>query len=297
MSALSSLGRWLKDPPPAYAFELSEAGVAAAQTGRAPRIWFTPLERDVISISPVRDNVLRPEALATQVRALVPADGRRKRRAALILPDYAARVTVLDFDDFPSDLKEQASLIRFRMKRSVPFDVDSAALSFYGQRDGRNGKRVEAVVCIAPLEVVAPYESPFRQAGFQVGWVTVSALAALELVSVEGLKVLVKRTGRFLTISVQSAGVLKLMRSIELTDSTREEIAGHLHPTVAYIEDQLSARPDALLLCGFETGAESLRAWLETELGVRVGLLASPYGQPAEYNAGLLGFLESIKER
>jgi type IV pilus assembly protein PilM len=151
MSLLTSLTGLLKDPPPAYAFELSEAGIAAAEIGRPPRISFTPLEKDTISVSPLRDNVLRPETLLSQVRAVARGDGTRKRRrAALILPDYAVRVTVLDFDDFPSDAREQASLIRFRLKRTVPFDVDAAAMSYQVQPGRAKQKKLDVVVAIAP---------------------------------------------------------------------------------------------------------------------------------------------------
>jgi type IV pilus assembly protein PilM len=297
MPRLTSIGSLLKDPPPVWAFELSEAGVAAAQVGRTPKIAFAPIEKDVISVSPLRDNVLRLEALLAQVRAVAPGDGgRKRRRAALILPDYAVRVTVLDFDDFPADLKEQASLVRFRMKRSVPFDVDSAALSFHPQRDGGDGKRVDVAVAIAPREIVARYETPFRMAGFHVGWVTTSTLAAVELVAPAGLKVLAKRAGRILSLAVLAGGTLKLIRSIELTDFSAGEIAGHLHPTLAYVEDQLAAIPDVVLLCGFGEDSEAARSWLESELQIRVAALGAPQGEPGEYSAGLSGYLESLKE-
>ena len=294
---MTPMGRLLKDPPPAWAFELSEAGIAAVELGRTPKLSSAALANDVLSVSPLHDNVLRPEALLAQVRALAPGDGgRKRRRAALILPDYAVRVTVLDFDNFPPDPKEQASLVRFRMKRSVPFDVDSAALSFHAQRDGTNGKHVDVAVAIAPLDIVARYEAPFRIAGFHIGWVTTSTLAALDLVPPTGLKLLVKRTGRFLSLAVTAGGVLKLIRSIELTDFTSEEVAGHLHPTLAYIEDQLSGIPEALLVCGFGPDAEKARSWLQSEHQIRVAPLMSPLAEPGEFNAGLLGYVESLKE-
>ena len=88
------------------------------------------------------DNVLKADALGGQ-----SAGSRGSHRAAanaggavLILPDFCARVAVLEFDSFPTDPKEQLSLVRFRMKRSVPFDVESAAVSFHptdGEGQGR----------------------------------------------------------------------------------------------------------------------------------------------------------------
>lgn len=297
MSVLTSLAGLLKDPPPLYAFEVSEAGIAAAEMARPPRVSFAALEPDVIALSPLRDNVTRPEAVLAQVRALAPGNGSRKRRrAALILPDYAVRVSVVDFDSFPSDPREQASLVRFRLKRSVPFDVESAAVSFRAQRSASDGKRVDVAVAVAPLEIVARYEAPFRLAGFHIGWVTTSTLAALELVPATGLKVLAKLTGRILSLAVLDSGVLKLVRAIQLTEVNLEEMLGHMHPTFAYVEDQLAASPDTLLVCGFGAATEGARSWLQSALRVKTEALASHWGQPGEFNAGLLGYLESLKE-
>ena len=69
-----------------------------------------------------------------------------------------------------------------------------------------------------------------------------------------------------------------------------------MFPTLAYVEDQLSARPDALLLCGFGSAGEEFRLWLATELNIPTALLTSRLGEPGEFNAGLLGYLESCKE-
>jgi type IV pilus assembly protein PilM len=281
----------LKDTPPVCAFEVSPAGIAAAEISKPPRISFAALAPDVISVSPLHDNVVRPDILLQQVRGLVPGDGSHKRRrAALILPDYAVRVTVLDFDSFPSDARQQNSLIRFRLKRS------SAALGFFPQPRRGGGKQLDVAVAVAPMEIVARYEAPFRLAGFHTGWVTTSALAALELVPATGLQVLAKRTGRVLSLAVSDRGVLKLMRSIELADFSGEEVVDHLFPTLAYVEDQLAARPDALLLCGFGSAGEEFRLWLATELNIPTALLTSRLGEPGEFNAGLLGYLESCKE-
>jgi type IV pilus assembly protein PilM len=191
-----------RDPPPAFAFELSEAGVAMARTAKDPEFDFRPLDAGIISVSPSRDNILEPEKLATLVRGMVPPNGGRKRRdAALILPDSSVRVSVLDFDSFPTDAKEQLSLVRFRIKKGVPYDVESAILSYHPQAAGGNGK-FDVVVAIAPAEIVARYEAPFRSASIEPGFVTTSALAALELVNEKGTVVVAKLSGRMLTIMV-----------------------------------------------------------------------------------------------
>ncbi len=158
-----NLASLFRDPPPAYAFEVSEAGIASADLAKAPQTEFHPLTPGTVSVSPLRDNILMPDELAAAVRGLAPVNGNRRRKdIALILPDYCARIAVLDFDSFPADAKEQISLVRFRMKKSVPFDVESAAVGYWTQT---SGGKVDVVAAVAPFEIIARYEAPFRAAG------------------------------------------------------------------------------------------------------------------------------------
>ncbi|MCP5111746.1 MAG: hypothetical protein GY953_13025, partial [bacterium] len=151
---MRKIRRFVEDPPPAYAFEISPAGIAYSKRDTS-ELAFEPLEEDVLSISPLKDNVIRPELLFEQVRLLAPANGKGRRTAALILPDYSTRVAVLDFDSFPSDKSEQESLVQFRMKKSIPFELDSARVGYHVQSAGGSGRPYEVVVAVTALELVA----------------------------------------------------------------------------------------------------------------------------------------------
>jgi len=159
---------------------------------------------------------------------------------------------VVDFDSLPSDAAERLTLVRFRIKKSVPFDVESAAVGYYVQQSPGNRKKFDVVVAVVPLEIVARYEAPFRAAGFHTGLVTTSTLAALKLVQPCGISVVAKLSGRILTISVLQQSVLKLIRCVELSDISLAEILSYLYPTFAYTEDQLGAKPEKLYLCGMD---------------------------------------------
>jgi len=287
------LATLLQDPPPAMAFEISEAGIAAARIASRAELDYEPFHPGVIAVNPLRENVLDPDEFVMTVRRLSSAQVARKRKdAAIILPDYSARVTVLDFDQFPSDAKEQSSLIRFRVKRSVPFDVDSAALSYFPQ-PGEKG-RVDVVVVMAPLEIVSRYEAPFRTAGMNPGLITLSSLAALELAPEHGLSVFAKLTGRILTLLVRDKTTLKLARCLELPSTSLDDIAAVLIPTFVYVEDNQGRRAERLMLCGFGSRTEEAAARFSGELSVETEPLRSPLGVPGENNAGLLGYLRSL---
>ena len=188
---MSSFANFLKDPPPSYAFELSQDGIAFAKTATPDQRGFQPFEGPVLTISPVHDNVQDADALKSALDKIVPQDGK-KRRAALILPDYCARVAVLDFDNFPAGPDEQLALVRFRMKKSVPFDVETAVVSYCAQPRAMgtgNKNKIDVVVAIMAREIVTRYEAPFRAAAFQPGFVTTTSLAMLNSVKPDGLTV------------------------------------------------------------------------------------------------------------
>jgi len=289
-AVISSL---IQEPPPSLAFELSEAGIASVRMGARTEIDFSPLKPGVLAVSPLKDNVVMPDELSLAVRELGTKGPNRKRRdAALILPDYSTRVAVLDFDNFPSDTKEQLSLIRFRIRKSVPFDVESAAISYCAQPG--EGKKLDVVVAIAPLEVISRYEAPFRAAGMNPGLVTTSSLATLNLIGDGEITVTAKLSGRVLTVMVLYHGRLKLVRCLELAGVDIAEIAADLYPTFVYVEDNLGAKAERLLLCGFGERLEPARQQFQRELGVEVEPVRSPFGPPGENNAGLLGYLRSL---
>jgi len=296
MSLLGNIARLIQDPPPEFVFELSESGIAFA---RGVETGFEPLEPGVLVPSPVEDNLPHSDRAAAALSHILPHGSQsgggkagakaktKPKRAALILPDHAARVSVLDFDSFPSHTAEQLALVRFRVKKTVPFDVDSAAVSYFAQ-PVEGSKRHEVVAVTVALEVLARYEALFRNAGFHPGEITTSALAALNLYSQPasgaGAGVLAKLAGRILTVMVISAGRLRLFRCVELSEASDGEIRGVLQPTLAYAEDELGARVERLTVCGFsESPLETLPAEpLRSIRGTAVG----------PHNAGLLGYLE-----
>jgi type IV pilus assembly protein PilM len=287
MGFLNQITSLVKDPPPRHLFELSEGGIAFAHAGTT---GFQPFEPGTLTPSPVEDNVLRGEVIAGMIERLAPSNGGKKRRpAAVILPDYAARVTVLDFDSFPSVPEEQISLVRFRVKKTVPFDIDSAAVSYFVQppSTGKSGKKVEVLAVTVALEVMARYEALFRAAGFHPGVVTTSTLAALNLYRGDGVAILAKLSGRVMSVAVLSGNSIRLFRCVTLEEASDEEILGVLHPTFAYVEDELSAAVGKLILCGFDQTPHGLRCPVEP--------LRSRFGAPGSFNAGLLGYLESAE--
>ncbi|MBI5282584.1 MAG: hypothetical protein HY858_12945 [Candidatus Solibacter usitatus] len=299
MSILTFMKSLIADPPPEFAFEISASGIAWAEPSKPAAIEWTPLPEGAIAVSPLEDNVRQPEALAAAVRLIaLSGSAKKRRRAALILPDYSARITVLDFDTFPADPQEQIQLARFRVKRVVPFDIDSAVIACYPQQRA-GSKKLDVVVAVVNMDVASHFEAPFRAAGFQCGFVTISALAALSLPGDSGAdaaspSVVAKLSGNVLAVSLIEGATVRMIRCVELRDSGLQEAADVLATTFAYAEDELGARPQVLRLCGLPRDAGDLRRRWSDEFGLPVTGVHSRFGSPGAFNSGLHGYLHSL---
>jgi type IV pilus assembly protein PilM len=289
MSLLDTIQSFLKDPPPEFAFEISAAGIAMSRTRPPVLAQRLPLPQGAVVPSPVKENVVDPAALEEVVRRLLPGPGGH-RNVALILPDNAMRLSVLEFDNLPEKEEERAALVRFRLKKTVPFDVESATVAWFAQP----GNKV--VVALAPAGTIAQYEAPFRAAKLRPGVVIPAALAMLELLPPTGSFLVAHLHSGALTVLVVGNGILTLVRSLELTAHADgaadflDEIVSGLYATRIYVEDQAGARPDSLYLAGF--GADTARATerLNFELDIPVEIVQ-------ETDPGLAGYLYSLYPR
>lgn len=257
------------------------------------------LSERALSPSPAAPNVLKPQLYRDALARFLPAAALKKRAAALVIPDYAARMAILDFEEFPTGEEERTALIRFRLRKTVPFHIDEAALSYAIQVN--DPKRVEVLAVAVARPILTEYESIFTDAGYRVGLVTPSSLATLRLCGSEdkALTLLAKAAGANLSVLLLQQDRVRLVRSLDLGGSEGEALEREeqtvlpvLQQTVAYAEDQIGQPVHRILLCGFGATAERLGPLAQREFGAPYALVRSKFGATSQENAGLLGLLE-----
>ena len=113
---------------------------------------------------------------AKRFEQALSAVGGHGQEVIAVLPDSAVRVTLLDFDSLPERRQEADAAVRFRLRKSLPFDIEKAALSFDAQKTPQGLHVAAAIVLQSVLE---EYESAFRDAGCSPGVVMPSSLGAL----------------------------------------------------------------------------------------------------------------------
>jgi type IV pilus assembly protein PilM len=153
--------------------------------------------------------------LVDAVRKALEAVCEKTREVTLVVPDAAVRVLLLDFDELPAKEAEALAVVRFRLKKLLPFDADDAAVSYQVMASGRGG--MQALAVAMPKQVLADYEAVVREAGFEPGAVLPSTLAALAGLSEGEMPMLVVNAGREgVTTAIVKGGVVLLHRTVDL---------------------------------------------------------------------------------
>jgi len=268
-------------PHPALVAEVSPTHVAAARWGKTrgtlESYAIEPVPFGAIVPSPVEVNVAQPDAVRGAMRRVLSRIPSHGTEMALLLPDPVIRVFILPFETFPRRVDEALPLLRWRLKKSVPFDVEETVVSWMRQ-DGRDGT-LEIVAAVARESIVREYEELAAALGAQPVVVLGSTLATLPLLESTGATLLVRISGRTLTTAITQGGNLALYRSGEMPADVAtlepQIILDEIFPAVAYYQDTWEAMVDRVRLSGFGDREELFRQSLTDELKVSVGPLSA----------------------
>jgi type IV pilus assembly protein PilM len=176
--------------------------------------------------------------LVAAVRSVLEAVVLKTREVTLVVPDSAVRVLLLDFDELPAKAAEALPVVRFRLKKLLPFDADDAAVSYQIMTTSRGIVQVIAVAM--PREVLEDYENVVREAGFEPGAVLPSTLAALAGLSESEIPLLVVNAGsEGVTTAIVKGNSLLLHRTVDLAAESRGPLRAD-DPTAVPVNEQSS---------------------------------------------------------
>jgi type IV pilus assembly protein PilM len=217
----------------------------------------------------VEANLRQADAVKEAVHEALGSVAGRTHDVIAVVPDAAVRVVLLEFDSLPSDSEEAAGVVRFRLKKSLPFDVDKARVSYHAQKS-KEGVRVVAAVALA--SVVEDYEAVIQEAGFSPGVVLPSMLAALGVAEGQRPTLVVKVDARTTSIAILNADQLQLFRTLENTRGvtiTGEQLAEEVYPSVVFFQDTYHLNIEKIFVAGLadtSTAAPALRAQTGAEV-------------------------------
>ncbi len=224
------IARWLDAMPhPHLAIEFAPDRIAAARwKGKSvDEFSVEALAPGALVPSAVEANIVNSSALKSAMANVVSRLRARDQDVALILPDPVVRVFVQHFEEFPRSSQEAIPMLRWKLKKSVPFEADETVISY--MRQPARGEGVGIVTALA------------RRAGLHPGVVLSSSLAAISLLEDQKATLLARVSGVSLTTSIVRDGVLCGYRSTELPahsgDITPQMLLEEIYPVAAYYQD------------------------------------------------------------
>lgn len=294
MDLVRRVDRWLYAmPQPSVAVEVAGDHVASARYGGSKgtldAFAVEPLPTGSVMPSPIENNITQPDTVRSALRRVfnsVPANGES---VTLLVPDSVVRIFILSFDSLPRKKEEALPLLRWRLKKSVPFDVDETVVSWMRQ-NGRDNN-LEVIAAVARQAILREYEQLIESLGGRPEIVVSSTLAVLPLLEASGASMLVRLCGKALTTAITFGPNLCVYRSSEMPGGANlldpQAMLDEVFPAVAYYQDNFGSSVDRARIAGFGSRQEIFREALAQELRVPVGSLADSAGtydlaQPAK---------------
>jgi type IV pilus assembly protein PilM len=205
----------------------------------------------------------------------------RPRRIGLVVPDAIARVSLVRFEKVPSRANDLDQLVRWQVRKSAPFPIDEAQVSYVAGLRHADGQ--EFVVSVARREVVREYEALCAEAGAHAGLVDLATFNVINAV----LAGSASPSADWLLVNVAAdSASIALLRGPHLlffrnrASDSEGTLADLVHQTAMYYEDRLQGAGLArVVLAGVAIEADQLgdmdqvRRRLQDRLGAPVETL------------------------
>jgi Tfp pilus assembly PilM family ATPase len=248
--AVRRRGSWFASPPPSVAVEIGAGRVTAVVLGTvdgAPAVTGQATERlpdGVVAPSLTAPNLTDKTAVAQAVQRVLRGVGVSRGRVALVVPDGAAKVSVIRFEKVPAKEADLAQLVRWQVRKTVPFPIEQSQVSWTPGVADATG--TDYVVSVARQDVIEDYEAAVTAAGVQVGLVDLASFNLVNLLLAgdgtagRGDWLLVHVTPDASTMAIVRDGALLLFRHRPIDGDG--SLANLGHQTAMYYEDRLNGQ-------------------------------------------------------
>src|SRR5579883_1006 len=237
-------------------------------------------------------NLKDSSAVEQGIRDAINIVGAKHRDVVAILPDTAVRVALLDFESLPGKQDEADAVVRFRLKKALPFDVDQAAISY----EVRRTNTIRVIVAAVSKSVLGEYEAVFHSCGLAPGVVLPSILACLGNVTATEPTLVIKVDVTTTTFAIVADNDLLLLRRLENTGSqvpASTQLVEDVFPSLIFFQDTYNMKVANILVGGL-VDAEHCGE-LESQTDVKVNdLVSATLGSnslPGSMMAGVVGAL------
>jgi type IV pilus assembly protein PilM len=102
---------------------------------------------------------------------------------SVVIPDESSRIAFVTVESLAGKAQDREAFIRWKLKKSVPFDVDTAQLAYQvlGPHEGPEGKGFDVIVALSPRAIVQEYEDLLEKLDIHAGYIVPSGVAVMDL--------------------------------------------------------------------------------------------------------------------
>ena len=169
------------------------------------------------------------------------------------IPDACARVAIHPLEALPSKQEEKTELLKWRLKKTIPYDIEDSHLSFVEQRT-ETGKN-HVITANIHKAVLAQFEEVFESLGIHVGFITLATFAAYELLARQHENEIRKsvlfmrvRSSNVSSLIIQQEAVVFYRHTdfnfespMDLMVNWSADPYEEIHPCLMYYQDKLGA--------------------------------------------------------
>jgi type IV pilus assembly protein PilM len=224
------------------------------------------LPEGLIASSHSEPNIRNRESVRSLAKQLLNEAGFAGSEIALVIPDDIVRIAFVTAETRSKKSADLETFIRWKLKKTVPFDVDSAQLAYRVVGTPNGSSPMDILVALSPRSVVEEYENLFDDLDIHAGMVTPSTLAALNLLNAPaGDSLVLKVTPDCVTTTVFKDARIQFYRRIADVTSLYDAA----YPTVMYYQDKLGgAGLRHLFVCGYDQDLRPSISELQEKLGL-----------------------------
>jgi type IV pilus assembly protein PilM len=203
--------------------ELASDGLrfALAAGGKSLRLdagVMAPLPAGTLQFSRREPNVANPQAFVAAVREAHLRLLTKQKSVSVSLPDATGRVILLDLEARFKNREEGMDIIRWKLKKSLPFDISQVHLDYQTLFEKDNGA-VSLLVSLISRAVVTQYEELLIAAGLEPRFVDFTSFNLYRLfaprLEISENSAFVTYYGGAMTVLIFYGGVLSFYRTKE----------------------------------------------------------------------------------
>jgi len=263
------------------------------------------LPEGAVEISPLKLNVQKLDVVAEALKSIWSRNRFQTPKICLLLQDRAALTFHVQLEHPAANRQECLDLIRFKLRKSVPFRIEEAQITYFDASGSFDPSAGALWVTLINQTVLRQYEQVIQSSiDTESGLVDLATFNLLNLsdwaIRREGLTdedlLYVNLARDYVSIAITQKGKLSFFRTRELEkrNGIVEEALAEIYPATMYYIDKLAGSNLAQAFIHSSTYAEELCAQVEKSLQLKPVTLTPESFAGTQFDPTTLHYLDSF---